>query len=345
MATIKKVKWKDGTVSYKINFVHPISKKWTSKSVRCSYKDALKIKADIEKDIAFGKIGKKNPNFRTTLYSQLKSRYIKDSRRNKTSKTTEREEIVLENFTRFLKTDIELNKITIGQIERYKDIRLETGKKPATVSIELRVLKTMFNRAIDWGLISTNPVKGVKLPKHENISVRFLTKNEVEKLVSTIEADGNIQFLRIVKAYLHTGARRNELLPPLFTWDNVNFVEKKVMINGQKGQSKRFLPMNQTLFDSFTEIKEEDAETPFNFKPDFITKKMAKYYKSAKIKGANTHSLRKTFGSLLIQNKTADIYTVSKLLGHASIKTTEKYYVDLIDDNYKIALDGLDNII
>ena len=44
-------------------------------------------------------------------------------------------------------------------------------------------------------------------------------------------------------------------------------------------------------------------------------------------------------------NKTADIYTVSKLLGHASIKTTEKYYVDLIDDNYKIALDGLDNII
>ena len=76
-----------------------------------------------------------------------------------------------------------------------------------------------------------------------------------------------------------------------------------------------------------------------------ITKKIAKYYKSAKIKGANTHSLRKTFGSLLIQNNVADIYTVSKLLGHASVKTTEKYYVDLVDENYKSALDGLDKII
>ena len=41
------------------------------------------------------------------------------------------------------------------------------------------------------------------------------------KLILTIKVDEYIQFLRIVKAYLHTGARRNELLPPLFTWDNV----------------------------------------------------------------------------------------------------------------------------
>ena len=41
----------------------------------------------------------------------------------------------------------------------------------------------------------------------------------------------------------------------------------------------------------------------------------------------------------------ADIYTVSKLLGHASVKTTEKYYVDLVDENYKSALDGLNDII
>ena len=47
----------------------------------------------------------------------------------------------------------------------------------------------------------------------------------------------------------------------------------------------------------------------------------------------------------LKKNNVADIYTVSKLLGHASVKTTEKYYVDLVDDNYKSALNGLDKII
>ena len=55
MATIKKMQRKSGKVSYKISFVHPKTKKWMTKTVRCSYKDALKIKADIEKDVAFGK--------------------------------------------------------------------------------------------------------------------------------------------------------------------------------------------------------------------------------------------------------------------------------------------------
>ena len=132
MATMKKVVWKDGTVSYKISFIHPHNNKWTSKSVRCSYKDALKIKADIEKDVAFGKIGKENPDFRKVFFSQLKTKYIKDSKRNKTTKTTEREEIVLANFTEYLKEDLELSKITQEKIDGFKDLRLDNDKKPAT---------------------------------------------------------------------------------------------------------------------------------------------------------------------------------------------------------------------
>lgn len=71
----------------------------------------------------------------------------------------------------------------------------------------------------------------------------------------------------------------------------------------------------------------------------------AKYYGRADIVGANLHSLRKTFGSLLLQNKKADIFTVSRLLGHTSVKTTEKYYVDLLQDNLRDSVNGLDGII
>ena len=66
---------------------------------------------------------------------------------------------------------------------------------------------------------------------------------------------------------------------------------------------------------------------------------------TADIVGANLHSLRKTFGSLLLQNKKADIFTVSRLLGHTSVKTTEKYYVDLLQDNLRDSVNGLDGII
>ena len=87
------------------------------------------------------------------------------------------------------------------------------------------------------------------------------------------------------------------------------------------------------------------SEEPFEFRPDTITHKFHEYYKEAGIEGANVHSLRKTFGSLLLQNGKADLYTVSKLLGHTSIKTTEKYYVDLLDENYRSSVKHLEDIL
>ena len=63
------------------------------------------------------------------------------------------------------------------------------------------------------------------------------------------------------------------------------------------------------------------------------------------IEGANVHSLRKTFGSILIQNKKVDLYVVSRLLGHSSIRTTEKYYIDLLDENYHESVKHLDEIL
>jgi integrase len=344
MATLKKVENKKGT-AYKIGFMHPETKKWTTKTIHTSYKVALRIKAEIEKDVAYGVIGKMNPELRKIFWSQLKAKYKNYAKRNKSPKTVDREKYILNNFDSFLMSDLPADKITPNTIDRFKENRIKDGASLSTVSIEIRCLRALFNKAVEWGVLRTNPVKGIKLPIIEEISVRFLRVNEIKDLMKVIEEDDNNDFLRLVLAYLNTGARRNELLPPLFTWDNVDFEENKILIHGIKRQTRRYIPMNKALRKVFMELKAMKIQTPFNFKPDFITHKIAKYYKVAEIEGANTHSLRKTFGSLLIQNKKADIYTVSKLLGHASVKTTEKYYIDLIDDNYQTAVDGLDEIL
>ena len=344
MATIKKVENKRG-LAYKIGFMHPETKKWTTKRVRCSYKDALRIKAEIEKDLAYGRLGMKNPTLRRLFWSQLKSKYLKYGKRNKSPKTVAREKIILKNFDSFLEGDIPADKITSKTIDRFKEKRMLDGISPSTVSIECRCLRALFYKAIEWDLLKKNPVKGITLPKIEEVTVRFLRIDEIGKLINVIRSDKNINFLRLVISYLNTGARRNELLQPLFSWENVDFNENKILIHGIKRQNRRYIPMNKTLRNIFKDLKKENLSIPFDFKPDFIIHKIAKYYKLAKIEGANTHSLRKTFGSLLIQNKKADIYTVSKLLGHASVKTTEKYYIDLVGENYQAAVDGLDDIL
>ena len=194
-------------------------------------------------------------------------------------------------------------------------------------------------------MLTHNPVNGVRLPKSDIIKIRFLRKEEIGRLIKVIRDDDNTEFLDLVLSYLHTGARRIELLKPLFTWDSVNFNDKKIIIQGLKGTNKRYIPMNKILKSILAVRKEKGLEYPFEFSPDFVSHKIVKYYKSAEIKGANLHSLRKTFGSLLLQNKKADLLTVSKLLGHASISTTEKYYVDLLDENYRDSVEGLEEIL
>ncbi len=91
--------------------------------------------------------------------------------------------------------------------------------------------------------------------------------------------------------------------------------------------------------------KDYGNEIQFDFKHDFVSHKLPKFAKLAGIKDVNVHALRKTFGSLLIQSGEADLYTVSKLLGHSSIKTTERYYVDLLDENYHKSVKILDTIL
>ncbi len=103
--------------------------------------------------------------------------------------------------------------------------------------------------------------------------------------------------------------------------------------------------MNATLHGILEDLQKDGYEVPFEYKPDYVSRRVQKYYKEVGIKGANLHSLRKTFGSLLLQYGNVDLYTVSKLLGHSSVTTTEKYYVDLLDENYRSSVAAVEEIL
>lgn len=346
MATIKEIYRKKRGVGYQINFTHPITKRQVRKVVWCSKKDAIKIQKQIELDIAFGRFNIENNGQVVTSFtwSDLEIKYKRFSKANKSPKTVKREQFVFNAFNAFIGKNVKLNDINNEKIECFRDHRLSLGKKPASVALDMRHLKVVFNKGLEWKYCSINPVVGVKMPPAGIIKVRFLHKDEINDLLEVIEKDGNLNFKNLVIAYLNTGARRTELLPPLFTWNNVNLQERKILFQGKRDR-KRYVPINNTLFPILQDNKKRGERYPFDFKPDRVTQKIKEYYRAIGIEDANLHSLRKTFGSLLLQNGAADLFTVSKLLGHSTVTTTEKYYVDLLDENFHESVERLTEIM
>jgi len=108
--------------------------------------------------------------------------------------------------------DTLLSKISPEQIEAYKAQRL-VSVKPASVNRELALLRHLLNKAVEWGKIKTSPFKGVKLLKGEEQRLRFLSQDEIRRLLSVCPE----HLKPIVIIALHTGMRKGDILR--LRWD------------------------------------------------------------------------------------------------------------------------------
>ncbi|MEA2077776.1 MAG: site-specific integrase [Candidatus Marinimicrobia bacterium] len=181
----------------------------------------------------------------------------------------------------------------------------------------------------------------LQIPNTQIKPIRFLTLDEIKRLLGAID-DQNIKDM--VLMYINTGARAREIDKKIFTWSNVDFKTKRINFLG-KGNKYRNVPMNEAVLKILKRRKNvEKREVPFDTEYDYMYRRVKKGYLKAGIKNAGVHTLRKTFGSLLVQNG-VNIYTVSKLMGHGSVTVTEKHYAELLDENLRSGVQQLDDIL
>lgn len=220
-----------------------------------------------------------------------------------------------------------LEDVNPHDIERFKDLKQKAGYSKDSIRCYLTILKRMFQIAIDWGYLEDgeNPVKKVKVYQGDSLKERILTVDEEERLLNVCS-----DYLKaVVITALHTGMRRGEVLG--LKWQNVDLENRKIKIEGTKTDRVRFIPINDDLYFVLLELKEkgshsgyvfENSETGRAFKDVWIAFKTA--CRRAGISGLRFHDLRHTFASRLIQAG-VDIITVKGLLGHSSVRTTERY--------------------
>ena len=112
-------------------------------------------------------------------------RYSDYAKAHKTEQTWKTEKSVFPAFMNFLhsKGIKRLDKLHPEILEKYKVLLLEQGNSRFTINKKLRTIKAIISKAVEWELLPENPFKKVKLLKQPEGRLRFLTKEEIKKLV------------------------------------------------------------------------------------------------------------------------------------------------------------------
>ena len=225
---------------------------------------------------------------------------------------------------------LRLNQITKTMLIGFHNELKESGLSGATCDHYLKFLRQAFNRAIDWDLLKDNPAAGVKLFNLDNKMENYLDAEQLERLFNVLKTDPNRPVCMIIMLLISTGARLNEVLTA--TWSQINRDTRtwKIPALNNKGKKVRSVPLNNSSLDVINQL---DTEGEFEFL--FVNRLTGKPYRNihkywgklrekAQMRMIRIHDMRHTHASLLA-NSGRSILEISRILGHSSVKVSERY--------------------
>lgn len=207
-------------------------------------------------------------------------------------------------------------------------------------------ITSILSHAVKEGLITNNPISMMDImdkPKKEEKRREYLTIEEVKKLMS-IKV---VKHKDVYKAFMFScfcGLRYSDI--EQLKWSNIRKENGKFILTKklQKTQNILYLPLNNIALEY---IKGEGRKDDFVFhlpkSRETIEKEIKRWCKNVGInKHITFHCARHTF-AIMILAKGGDVYTLSKLLGHKKVTTTQ-IYAEVINESKKKTIELLDTI-
>lgn len=148
--------------------------------------------------------------------------------------------------------DTPIDKITPLALEDYKLALFRKGLAPATVRLILGDMRNVINKLKKWGLFKgDSPFEQVDMPKVDNARTRFLSRNEADLLLETINTHSRKWFL-ISTIALNTGARLGEV-----TGTRIHDLQHETRVWQIKGKTgRRSITLNDAAWNAFMEALE-----------------------------------------------------------------------------------------
>lgn len=260
---------------------------------------------------------------------------------NRSQQTVESYRDDLKHFERFAKDlSDSFSWETVGSdmVRDWMESMMDKGNSAATVSRRLSALKTFYRFALARHYVESDPVYSIKGPKKEKPLPQFVKEGEMDELLDR-QAWGddynNVRARTIIILFYETGMRLSELVN--LDDKDVNFVTSEIKITG-KGNKQRIVPFGDELKNTLLEFRRlrdasVEVKTPALVVSDKGTRmspsKVQNIVRSnlsrvCSLKKKSPHVLRHSFATAML-NHHVGIENLKKLLGHASISTTEIY--------------------
>ncbi len=185
---------------------------------------------------------------------------------------------------------------------------------PSNKSYRAMVTRCL-NRCYKWGHMEglIDKPKHFKGGNDFEARTRVFNADELRLILNDIQP---YEFQLFVRFAYYTGTRQGEI--KCMTDDNI----KHAYVLGKSGK-------RQIKITTQAQAVLGEVEELWNYSKNYICLKFKENMERLEISDARFHDLRRTFGYNLIKQG-MPIYQVSKLLGHASVTTTEKHYAPLL---------------
>lgn len=238
--------------------------------------------------------------------------------------------------------------------------KAESDKKPlahGTIVTYYTTLHTLFESAVENGVIVQNPMQRMKKPKprKDDIPRKALvySESELAYIMECLNSEP-LKWRAMVLFMIDSGCRRGEVAG--LKWEEINFQtgkvticrnaqytkEKGVYISTPKNHKSREIIINAPVLQVLKEWRKQQALLYFSkgqttggycftqnegeiLNPNTITAYIRQFGKKYNLPGMHPHALRHTMATISIANG-ADVVSVSKKLGHCNPSVTLNIY-------------------
>ena len=263
-----------------------------------------------------------------------------------TPETKKLYEYCMDSFVEYLDDSVSLiSDISTNRVNNYINHLMSIGQVNRTINNSLSVIKNLASYAEDnYGV--PNQVKCIKKLTEDPANAKFMELDEY-KLVLEKADEIAVPWIKFLG---NTGLRASEFIG--LRWKDYNAKGKTITVVG-KGRKRRTVGLNNTavevLESAKTGRKIKRTDTIFLRKDGEPLNRHTLYHYiedaciEAGLEGKGPHSLRHFFATQLLL-KGIPIFKISRILGHASVTTTEKSYAHILSPDLSDVTSVLDGL-